>query len=347
MALALGAEPPRAEPEIPDCMISSIDGQAVPAANAGVLASLTVKEGTPVKKGQEIGRIDDSEAKAMLLVKQLEYQVAKSTADSNVEIQAAQASADVAQAALAKLKEANSIREKTFTAIDILKAELEWRRAVLAIAQAKQKNTEAGMTANAKKAEEGAAEVALGRHILRAPFDGIVTIVSKKPGEWVAAGDPVVQVVGINKLRVIGGLDPKEWGPTDVEGRKVTVNVALPQGKSVAVPGKITFVSPVVVGLQEVVAEIETPMKGDLPLVRAGLPATMTIHVNQPVVTASSPPAPLPAGPVRPTATKASATTPAKTSPTGSKGPALPASKPAGANTPASRLPGAKPTTKK
>jgi multidrug efflux pump subunit AcrA (membrane-fusion protein) len=353
LVLALAAEPPRAEPQITDCTISAIDLQAVPAADAGVLASLNVKEGTVVKKGMEIGHIDDSEAKAMLTIKQLEYETANSTAESTIEIRAAEAKAEVADAALKKLEEANSKVRGSFTEIDILKTMLELKHSKLGIEQAKQKNTEARLTARAKKAEEGAAGVALERRILRAPFDGIIYKVAKRPGEWVAAGDAVVHIVGIDRLRVIGSVDPKEWAPADLDGRKVTVNVPLPHGKSVAVPGKVTYVSPMVVGDQEVVAEIEPPRNDGLPLVRAGLLATMTIHVNQPVVQATPPPAPLPAGPLKaPAATvKASATAPAKTSATGSSTSAPPAVKPKTTNTspanPAAKPTGARSSTKK
>ncbi|MEX0675988.1 MAG: HlyD family efflux transporter periplasmic adaptor subunit [Pirellulales bacterium] len=290
LAIAADAAPaaPAADPCIPSCLITSIDDQAVPAADAGVLTILRVKEGTRVTLGEEIGRIDDSEAQAQLHVKQLEYDVANQTANSDIDIRHADMAAKVAEQAYLMLAESNKTVKGTVTAIDMLKAQLEWKRSRLAIEQAKEKNEEAKLTARAKSAEVGAAQVVLERRVLRAPFDGMVVKVAKKPGEWVAPGDPVVHVVGINRLRVMGNLDASEWGPADVEGRKVTVEVTLPRGETKKVPGTITYVSPVVtIGDLPVSAEIETPLKGELPLVRAGLNASMTIHVNQPVAQAA------------------------------------------------------------
>src|SRR3972149_1406608 len=105
------------------------------------------------------------------------------------------------------LEESNVKFKGTVSNIEMLKYELEWKRAKLAIEQAQEKKPEAGLTARAKLAEVGVADVALERRKLRAPFDGMVVKVAKKQGEWVAPGEPVVHVVGVNRPRVMGNLD--------------------------------------------------------------------------------------------------------------------------------------------
>jgi multidrug efflux pump subunit AcrA (membrane-fusion protein) len=301
LAMAADARPADSnEPFISACQITSIESQAIPAADSGVLTILRVKPGSRVKAGEEIGRIDDSEANALLHIKQLEYEVDKYKADSDIEIRYADVGARVAEKVYLKLKASNEVLKGTVTAIDVMRAQLAWQQSILGIEKAKVENTEAKLTAQAKNAEVGAAQVALDRRILRAPFDGIVVKVVKKPGEWLAPGEPVVHVVGIKRLNVMGNLDASEWSPADVQDRKVTVEVMLPHGQTIKVPGKITYVSPVVsIGDLPVTAEIDTPMQGDLPLVRAGLSASMTIHVNQGPVALSPPAAPALAAPVR------------------------------------------------
>lgn len=302
LAMAADSAAPKAEPFIASCQITSIDSQSVPAADAGVLTILAVKEGSQVTEGMEIGRIDDSEAQAMWDVKRLEYDVANLTAESDIDIRHAKAAAEVQQSAYVKLEESNKAFKGTVTAIDILKAQLEWKRSLLAKEQAEQKNAEAKLTARAKNAEVGAAKIALDRRKLEAPFDGRIVKIVKKAGEWVAPGEPVVHVVGIKRLRVMGNLDASEWGPRDLEGRNVSVEVTLPRGQKTKVTGKITYVSPVVTyGNLPVQAEIESPMDGHEPLIYAGLEASMTIHINQPVAKTPAP------APVRPAATRTQA----------------------------------------
>jgi multidrug efflux pump subunit AcrA (membrane-fusion protein) len=217
-------------------------------------------------------------------VKKLELEVAIQKGKSDVNIRHADAACKVAQATLAFKKEANKV-EGTVSKAELLELELQVTKTALAIEQAKETQIEDLLTANAKKAEVDAAQVALDRRILRAPFDGVVTTINKKPGEWIAAGDPVVQIVGINRLRVSGSLDASQWGPGDLRSKPVTVKVALPRGRTIEVPGTVTYASPVVLGGKvDVVAEIETPMdENGNPVVRAGLNGTMTIHVGQPV----------------------------------------------------------------
>jgi multidrug resistance efflux pump len=286
LAMALAADP-AADPEVSNCVIYSINDQFVPGADPGVLSNLKVQEGMLVTKDMELGAIDDNEARAMLQVKKLELEVAIQKGKSDVNIRHAEAARDVAQATVNISKEANKL-PGTVSKAEMLKLELEVTKTALAIEQAKEQQIEDRLTANAKKAEVDAAQVALERRVLRAPFDGVVTLVNKKPGEWVAAGDPVVQIVGINRLRVMGNLDAAQWGPDDIAGRAVTVTVMLPRGRTIDVPGKVTYVSPVVkLGNLPVWAEIETPMENNLPVIQAGLKATMKIHVNQPVARTS------------------------------------------------------------
>jgi multidrug resistance efflux pump len=189
----------------------------------------------------------------------------------------------VAKKAFDKLEEANRGQSGAVSHIEVLRAELEYKKAILGIEKAEQEHTSNKLTAEAKKAEAGAAEVGVFRRVLRAPFDGIVIKVYRHVGEWVSPGDAVVQIVRVDRLRVSGNLDAADWGPADFEGRKVTVEVTLPHGRVEKVTGKVVYVSPVVEGGQlPVTAEIESPMENGHPVVRAGLKANMTIHVTQP-----------------------------------------------------------------
>ncbi len=314
LTLVLAADPaPNADPMISDCVIASIDDRPVPGADAGVLTNLKVREGMPVTRGMEIGLIDDSEAQANLAIKQFEYEATIQKAESDINIRHAEATAAVEDATLKSLEEANKKSSGTVSAIDILRSKLQLKKAQLATEQTREEQIENQLTAKAKKAEVGAAQVALNRRILTAPFDGVVTELIKKPGEWIAIGEPVVHIVGIKRLRVMGNLDARQWGPADVGGRDVTVEVALPRGRTVKVPGTVTYVSPVVtLDHMPVWAEIDVPMENDLPLVRAGTRGSMTIHVSRPVAAASATTRANPAeprtAPIRPAASRGART---------------------------------------
>ena len=302
IALALaadGAPSPQSTGDavIPVCSVASIERQEVPGADPGVLMEMLVKEGTKVTKDQELGLVDDREAKAELIVKQLNAEAADQEAKSEFNVLYQKATADVAQKAYEKLVAANKGTKGTVSEIEVLKTELEWRKAELGIKKAQEELEVAGLTAKAKAAEAKAAEIGVERRILRAPFSGVVLKVKKHVGEWVAAGEPVVELIRVDRLCIRGGLQADQWPPADIEGRKVTVEVLLPRGRVEKVPGQVVFVSPQVVnGKLEVWAEIDIPTEKDgRPLVPAGLTAKMTIHVKQPVAAPARPVAAAPA----------------------------------------------------
>jgi multidrug efflux pump subunit AcrA (membrane-fusion protein) len=289
MALALTAEKApstasAADAVIPICEVVSIEKQEVPGADAGVLVEMKVKEGMKVTKDMELARIDDREAKAQLIVKELERDAAEQEANSDIRIRYEQATADVAAKAYEKLEKANAGTKGTVSHIEMLRTLLEWEKAKLGILKAKEEQIASGLTFQAKKAEAEAAKITVNRRALRAPFDGVVLKVAKHVGEWVAIGEPVLELVRVDRLSIRGDLVASEWNPADIEGRDVTVEVKLPRGRVEKVPGKVVFVSPVVVGSKvEVWAEIDSPLEKDgRNLVPAGLTAQMTIHVNQP-----------------------------------------------------------------
>lgn len=276
---------------IPVCQVVSIEKQEVPGADPGVLVEMLVKEGMKVSKGQEMGRVDDREAKAQLIVKQLDSEAADQEAESDINVRFMTKTADVNHTAWKKLERANEGAKGAVADIDILKTKLEWEKATLQIEKAKEERVAAGLTAKAKAAEAKAAEIGVERRILRAPFDGVVINVKKHIGEWVAAGEPVVELIRVDRLSIRGGLQASEWPPADIEGRKVTVEVLLPRGRVEKVPGQVVFVSPKVEGGKlQVWAEVDIPVEKDgRPLVPAGLTAKMTIHVKQPVVAPARP----------------------------------------------------------
>jgi multidrug efflux pump subunit AcrA (membrane-fusion protein) len=290
LAAPATANSPPSEVFVDNCLVVSIEDQYVPGTEAGVLATLEAKEGMRVKQDQELGRTEYREAEAQLKIKKFDSAIADLKAKSTVAVEYAKKAADVAKAAHYKAQTANKGSEKTVAEIEVMKLLLEYEKAVLTIKKEKEGQEEAALTSQGKKAEVEAAEVALDRRILTAPFDGVIVEVKKHPGEWVAPGEGVVRIVRVDKLRVHGTLNSSLFGPGDVEGRRVTVNVSLPRGATIPIQGKIVFASPVVDvgGKLPVYAEIDNPLdENGREIVRHGLEATMTIHLKDPAQAAA------------------------------------------------------------
>ena len=275
-----------ADPVDDKCVLASIADIQVPAEEAGALVSLEVKEGMTVKAGMELGRIDYREAEAELQVRQADYDVAQFKAKSTVAVEYAKKAAGVAKAIYDRYELANKDEKggsrKTVAMTELLKFKLEWEKAVVTIDKELEELKMAGMTSRGKGAELEAAKVSLDKRTLRAPIDGKVVRVLRHVGEWVAPGEAVFRIVSVDRLKIMSNLDANEYGPSDVNGRPVSVEVSLPRGQKTKLEGKVVSVSPLVgVGLKlPVTIELDTPMENGEPLVRAGQRAAITIHLN-------------------------------------------------------------------
>ena len=61
------------------------------------------------------------------------------------------------------------------------------------------------------EAEVQAAEANLERRRITAPLDAVVVELSRHEGEWAQVGDPVMRLVRIDRLRVEGFLNAKDY----------------------------------------------------------------------------------------------------------------------------------------
>jgi len=276
------AADPIPDPTLEYCTIELKAEVDVPAQDAGVLVSLDVVEGDQVRKDYPLGKINDMEPQMKKKVAEYEQQAAEEQAKNDISVTFARAQADVGQATYREKLAANRKVRGTVTNEELRKVEMEWRRAKLSIRQAELDQKLAGLTAKSKGADVEAAEKNIQRRHIKAPIDGDVVAVLKHQGEWVSPGDPILHIVNLETLRVNGIIKASEYDPQEIQGRPVTVDVELARGRQVQVTGKVVYVSPIVQsgGEYPVWAEVKNRMEDDQWLLRPGLTAKMTIHLN-------------------------------------------------------------------
>jgi len=110
-------------------------------------------------------------------------------------------------------------------------------------------------------------------------FAGRVTKVHRSKGETVALGDPIVEVVALNRVRIEGYVGISD-GLRVQPGASVSVKLDLPDAElaeeNVELPGKLVFVD---VGVEPVSGQIRVwaEVENSNDILRAGLPAKMRI----------------------------------------------------------------------
>lgn len=286
--------------QVKHCLISMIDHVRLSAREAGPVLSLPIKEGAVLKNGDLIAQLDDSDSQIKKVATQFEADVAAEQANSDVNVRAGKKMADVAKAEWEQAVEINRINPGAVAETEVRRLKLTWERALLQIEVAELELNVAKLTAKAKQAAVDAADIEISRRKVVAPIDCMVDRLLVKQSEWVQPGQPVAELVRIDRLRVEAFLNAYEVSPREIVGRQVTIEVPTrgTDGKEhiEEFTGKIDFISPVVVadGAYRVTVEFDNRQEGEHWAVQPGMTANMTIKLSAPAATpviTSQPPA--------------------------------------------------------
>lgn len=259
---------------IEDCRISPVQIATLSTDRPGVFAEVSVKEGDAIEADTVIARLQDDTAQAR-------YVLAREKATDDIDVRYAQKAAEYARAEYEIHVEANKRQPGTFPQLELQKLKLAMERGVLQIEKA-----EHDFMLNKLSRDEALAD--LNSYQVKAPFTGTVTRVYKHKGEAVRQGDPVLEVMNTDVLRVEGYLSIRDRLRVQ-PGTPVSVKLDIPDEdleiENEIFEGKVTFIDEAVVptsSLFRVWAEV--PNRNNL--LRVGLTAQMSIHPGQEVTAA-------------------------------------------------------------
>jgi multidrug resistance efflux pump len=151
----------------------------IPSQVSGVLTQVMVKEGTVVRRGDVLARMDDRLA-------QVEVRKAQARAvQAEIELEAAKnrkQEADVRHQAIEELAKKGAASQEEVSAAKITRATLEAQlRVVMEEVQIRRLDAER-------------ARIIQDRHVMVSPVDGVVQSVLKQPGEAAKALTPVMRI---------------------------------------------------------------------------------------------------------------------------------------------------------
>ena len=273
------------EVRVEHCVVSEIEHVQLPAQEAGMLAQLDVKDGDCVAEGDVLGKIDDTDALVRKKAAQykLNVETEKATNDALVRLQV-----KLIELYKAEYEQSQAINKRsagTISASELRVQRVRYEKAVLDAVVEDMNFKIAGLQQKVAEAELEAVDNEFNRRTLRAPYDGVVVQLLRQRSDWVRAGDPVLYLVRMDRLRVEGFVNADEVAPHEVFGAPVEITVDL-VGETVAkLSGTISYVSPTVEsnGDYRVWAEIDNPPgRGDYPwLLRPGVEADMVIKLKR------------------------------------------------------------------
>lgn len=267
---------------ISHCLVSLAEDVPVPAREAGQLTSVAVVAGQQVAKGQLLAQIDDVRAQLELVGAEHKYEVDRQKSINDVNVRYAKKGADVSHHAYLQKVEANRKVVGTITDIELEQTKLEWEKFELQIEQSQFELVTATLEAKVRKAEVDAAKEGVERRKVRAPFDGEVVDIKKQLGEWVVAGDTVMQIQRMDRLWIEAFLRAREFAPSEIDKRPVSVRVELAHGRTEVFQGRVVWVKSQIesTGDFRIRAEVFNRSENDFWLLRPGETAEMTISLK-------------------------------------------------------------------
>lgn len=284
-ATATGSARARGEdskPVVQHCQVALIDDVEVPALESGPLVAVHVQEGQLVRQADLLAQIDDKESHLLKLSAEAERDAAQAKADDDIDVRYATKSFELADAELNQDMEIKRRTPGAVTDAEIRRKQLVRTREQLGIDRAKLERQIAQLTAQVKDSAVRAADDTILRRRIVAPFDGMVVDVYKQNSEWVNAGEPVIRVMRMDRLRVDGFLSGAEYNPVDVARCPVTVEIELAQNRRESFQGHVVFVNPLVQAGNKyrIRAVVENRFERNEPLLRPGMTAQMAIHLK-------------------------------------------------------------------
>jgi macrolide-specific efflux system membrane fusion protein len=295
--------------EVPRCIIALIDDVDVPAQAEGVLTGqvplldekgeylleddkpqyqvFQPKEGMEVKAGQPLLLIEDREAWKTYQAAVARLEGARLEAGNDIAVRAAQKAWEVSCVEVRQAEEANRRAPGSVPYLEMNRLYLQRDQLELQKQKAEHELNLAKVAVRIREAEAEGAWLALQRHIIRSPVDGIIVEVHRDVGEWVKPGDTVLRIVRMDRMRIEGYLAVSEVHPAEVADQPVTVRITTPMGATpvgqnagdVTFTGQVVFVSPLIEagGRYLVRAEVENRQSNGQWVLRPGLAADMFI----------------------------------------------------------------------
>ncbi|HLA83805.1 MAG TPA: HlyD family efflux transporter periplasmic adaptor subunit [Thermoguttaceae bacterium] len=266
--------------QIDNATVYFIEDARVPAQEEGVLRELFVGDGQPVAKDAVLAQVDDTLVKLQHNVANAELAVARRKSEDKISVIYAKRAADVYKKDYERMRDSNARLPGTVPQADIELARLKWDQYDLQAEKSEFDRVNAEYEMKVSEAKMAAAEEHIKRSQILAPWDGVVDRVVRFTGDWVKPGDPILRMIRMDKLRVTGEIDARQYRREDVIGRPVTVQVELTKGVYQTFTGRITDGSHMIEANNafHVWTEIDNPRRGNDYLLQPGMWAKMTIE---------------------------------------------------------------------
>ena len=263
---------------------------------AGRLAEITVDLGTRVKRGQVVGKLDQSDFKlrveqAEAALQQARVRLGLSPTGSDEKVDPEQTA--VVRQARAMMDDARLTRDRSVKLAQqelIARAQLDSAEAALLVSEGRYQDAIEEVRNRQAVIAQRRSELDLARQqltdtVILSPLDGVVSLKQASVGEYLPAGAPVATTVRVHPLRLRVPVPEREGAGVRL-GHAVTLTV---EGDPTLYRGRVVRLSPIVQEQNRTLL-VEAEVPNERGFLRPGSFARVEImtEVSQPVVTVPS-----------------------------------------------------------
>ena len=236
------------ELRITNCIVSVIEDVTFAAQEDGLLREILVHEGSVVKPKSLVAKLDDRKALVDRGIAEMQYQVAKTKADNDVDARLARAEQKVKTFEHEQAVEANKVVSKVVGQVELKRMTLAIEEASLKAEKAERDRAALVQEKSVRELEVEAAKLGVERRTVSSTLDGVVVQRFVDVGEWVKVGDPICRAIRLDRVWVEGLVEARAHTIGRLVGKQVGAEVELLGGKTETFQGKIVFVDPQIDG---------------------------------------------------------------------------------------------------
>ena len=217
------------------------DDSFIGAQADGIIKSLFVDDGSMIKIGDPMIEIDPRLAQAEVVVSQKELEAAELKAKDDSNMKYSEAALEVAKMDLQK---SNELLQQG--AEDIMlneKKRLESKKAFFQVSVSKIEKLRDTADVGVKSAKLGAAEVQMDLRKIVAQRSGMVSEITKRQSDWVRAGEPILRLTSMEKLRIKGYAEVFD-SPHLLLNAPARVTIEYAKDRPETLDGSVSYVAP-------------------------------------------------------------------------------------------------------
>ena len=219
------------------CTVQLIGDLEVPALETGPIKKILVKQGQAVNSQDVLVQLDDNRSRLAEEEAMMRHQVARERATDMTEMNTASKRYQLSAAEYsksAKLRQSGSVSGHAAN-----RARYSMEVAQLEYQGASNARKMAAGDARVEMVRVKASRASIERHKIKSPVIGNVVEIMREEGEWVTAGDTIMRIARMDRLKVPAFIDGKLYDTHEIDGRPVTVTLKLARDREVEFSGKV------------------------------------------------------------------------------------------------------------